>query len=47
VTIGFGGDVTTYNFELAPVPEPATYTMLLTGLGLLGFVAYRRRQSSL
>ncbi|MES3024952.1 MAG: FxDxF family PEP-CTERM protein [Pseudomonadota bacterium] len=28
---------------LAPVPEPATYGMLLGGLGLLGFMARRRK----
>lgn len=27
-----------------PVPEPETYMMLLAGLGLMGFVANRRRQ---
>jgi hypothetical protein len=27
----------------APVPEPETYAMLLAGLGLLGFVARRRK----
>jgi hypothetical protein len=27
----------------APVPEPDTYAMLLAGLGLLGFVARRRK----
>jgi hypothetical protein len=27
----------------APIPEPETYAMLLAGLGLLGFVAQRRR----
>lgn len=30
---------------LAPVPEPATYGMLLGGLGVLGFLARRRKQS--
>jgi hypothetical protein len=30
--------------EVTPVPEPETYAMLLAGLGLLGFVARRRRQ---
>ena len=26
-----------------PVPEPETYAMLLAGLGIVGFVARRRR----
>ncbi len=34
----FGGAV-----ALAPVPEPETYGMMLGGLGLLGFLAHRRR----
>lgn len=29
---------------LMPVPEPETYAMLLAGLGLMGFVARRRKQ---
>lgn len=29
---------------LAPVPEPETYTMMLVGLGLVGFMANRRRK---
>jgi hypothetical protein len=29
-----------------PVPEPETYAMLLAGLGLMGFVARRRKQSA-
>lgn len=33
----FGGAV-----MLAPVPEPATYGMMLAGLGLVGFMARRR-----
>jgi hypothetical protein len=32
-----------YSVMLAPVPEPASYGMLLGGLGLLGVVARRRR----
>ncbi|MDP3539204.1 MAG: PEP-CTERM sorting domain-containing protein [Azonexus sp.] len=28
---------------LAPVPEPETYAMLMAGLGLMGFIARRRR----
>ena len=30
-------------FEITPVPEPETYAMLLAGLGLLGFMACRRK----
>jgi len=30
---------------ITPVPEPETYAMLLAGLGLMGFVARRRRAS--
>jgi len=33
----------TYTFA-APVPEPETYAMLLAGLGLMGFMARRRKQ---
>ncbi|CAN5175074.1 hypothetical protein BH11PSE10_BH11PSE10_13200 [soil metagenome] len=29
----------------APVPEPETYAMLLAGLGVVGFVASRRRSN--
>ena len=29
---------------LSPVPEPETYVMLLAGLGLIGFMARRRRK---
>lgn len=30
--------------NVAPIPEPETYAMLLAGLGLMGFVARRRKQ---
>ncbi len=32
--------------QLSPGPEPETYTMLLAGLGLIGFIAYRRKDDS-
>lgn len=32
---------------VAPVPEPETYAMLLTGLGLMGVVARRRKNTQL
>jgi len=32
---------------ITPVPEPETYAMLLAGLGLMGFVARRRRKGAL
>ncbi len=31
----------------APIPEPSTYAMLLAGLGLLGFLAHRRKSSAM
>lgn len=34
------------NIALAPVPEPATYGMMLGGMGLLGVMARRRRKNS-
>lgn len=30
-------------FEVSPVPEPETYGMMLAGLGLMGYVARRRK----
>jgi hypothetical protein len=30
-------------FALAPVPEPGTYALMLGGLGLVGWMARRRR----
>jgi len=30
-------------FVLSPIPEPETYAMLLAGLGLMGFIARRRK----
>lgn len=33
------------NVRIAAIPEPETYAMMLAGLGLLGFVARRKRQN--
>ena len=35
----------TYTYQTAPVPEPETYAMLLTGLGLMGAVLRKRKAS--
>jgi hypothetical protein len=34
----------TWMVQTTPVPEPETYAMMLAGLGLLGFIARRRKQ---
>ena len=36
------------DFELTvtPVPEPSTYALMLGGLGMVGFMAYRRRKTA-
>lgn len=39
-----GGEIR--GFLIAAVPEPETYAMMLAGLGLLGFVARRRKQKA-
>lgn len=31
---------------ITPVPEPSTYALMLAGLGIVGFVARRRRQDA-
>ena len=38
-----GGEIRGF---LAPIPEPETYALMLAGLGLVGWVASRRRQAS-
>jgi PEP-CTERM motif len=38
--------ITGYFSGLAPVPEPETYAMMLAGLGLVAFIAKRRKQQT-
>jgi hypothetical protein len=42
LTIGIGGNNTTYDFEPSAVPEPASLALLVAGLGALGLVRRRR-----
>lgn len=50
VVTGYAGSASSYsgtlNVEVAPVPEPETYGMMLAGLGLVGFMARRRKQQA-
>ena len=44
--VGTGANKGSYSFEFvaAPVPEPQTYALALSGLALVGWVASRRRR---
>ena len=33
-------------WQPSPIPEPATYALMLTGIGVTGFVARRKRRSA-
>jgi hypothetical protein len=48
LTVAALGDVATALpfASLTPVPEPETYAMMLSGLGLLGFVGRRKKQKA-
>lgn len=39
----FGDNRGSLSISIAPIPEPETYALMLAGLGLLGFIARRRR----
>jgi hypothetical protein len=40
ISASYGGSM-----AVSPVPEPETYAMMLAGLGLVGFMARRRRKT--
>lgn len=40
---GDGTPVAYLDYNTAPIPEPETYAMMLAGLGMLGFMARRRK----
>jgi len=46
VSVGGDGQMLIDNLQVTAVPEPETYAMLLAGLGLLGFMARRRKESA-
>ena len=35
--------ISTYGVSVSPIPEPETYALMLAGLGLVGFMARRRK----
>lgn len=51
ITFGFEDTVVidnfTYNTSItSPIPEPSTYLLMMGGLGMVGFMAYRRRKTA-
>jgi len=43
---GYGGTLVTLRSVAAPVPEPETIAMMAMGLGVVGFMARRRKQKA-
>jgi hypothetical protein len=44
-TRNFFGTIETFSIEVAAVPEPSTWAMMILGFAGVGFMAYRRRNS--
>jgi hypothetical protein len=45
LALGDNGTSLLLNFDPAAVPEPSTWVLLLAGLGVVGFAAWRRRRA--
>jgi hypothetical protein len=39
------GDTGSYTLDIAPIPEPAEWTMLIAGLLVMGLIARRRNRT--
>ncbi|MDQ3186035.1 MAG: PEP-CTERM sorting domain-containing protein [Pseudomonadota bacterium] len=44
--LNFGDNIGSINATVTAVPEPETYSMLLVGLGMMAFIARRRKQGA-
>jgi hypothetical protein len=45
-TFGNGADADSVVFEVAAVPEPSTWAMMILGFAGIGFAAYRKRKGA-
>lgn len=45
LSYGSSSDVKVYSTTVTAVPEPETYALMLAGLGVMGFIARRRKQA--
>jgi hypothetical protein len=45
ITNGFSGSMYARDVTVSPVPEPESYAMMLGALGMIGFVARRKKRS--
>lgn len=43
ISFALGSDGTPFSFTLSAVPEPDTWTLMISGLGLMGAIVRRRR----
>jgi hypothetical protein len=45
-SVTFSATGSSHGFEVAAIPEPETYALMLAGLGLIGAAARRRRTAT-